>query len=164
MDATRDYHIKWSQKENTIPYHSSMESKIQHQWTCLQNKNRLTDIEIELVVARAACCAWRPAPSSGSAGCRLDFALHPGWLLLLRDRLCLVLTAARKPEAKCSPDPRPTSLKSALISPTCRQSRKCAEILPSWRTGPQPAGTRDWAPFGIECSEQPFGPAWSAGG
>ena len=52
MNATRDYHTKWSQKEtNTIWYHLHVESKTWHNWSYLQNRKRLTDIENRLVVA-----------------------------------------------------------------------------------------------------------------
>ena len=37
---------------NTIWYHLHVESKIRHKWTYLQNRNRLTDIENRLVVAK----------------------------------------------------------------------------------------------------------------
>ena len=180
MDATRDYHIKWSQKENTTPYHSSMESKIGTDEPIYKTKMDW-QTEIKHVLARATCCvragllqpchqpalARLPAPSSGSAGCRLDFAPRPALLLLLHDRLFLRLTA-EKPEAKCSPDPGLTRPKSALISPDLPAGsqgnvlRFCGPGGP--HPGPQPAGTRDWASFGIECSAEPFGPAWSAGG
>ena len=39
-------------KKNTIMYHLYVESKIWHKWTCLQNRNRLADIEKRLVVAK----------------------------------------------------------------------------------------------------------------
>ena len=39
MDAVRDSHTKWSQKE-------------EDKWTYLQNRNRHTDIENRLVVAK----------------------------------------------------------------------------------------------------------------
>ncbi|XP_042089081.1 coiled-coil domain-containing protein 50 isoform X9 [Ovis aries] len=84
----------------------------------------------------AACCARvglppplslalarRPAPSSGPERCPLDFAPRRA-LLLLRAGPCSVQAAAGKPEAKCSPDPRPTWLKSPSTSPSCRESRK----------------------------------------
>ena len=42
-----------SQKEtNTIWYHLHMESKICYKWTYLWNRNRLTDIEDRLIVAK----------------------------------------------------------------------------------------------------------------
>ena len=39
-------------KTNTTWYHLHVESKIWHKWTCLQNRNGLTDIENTLVVAK----------------------------------------------------------------------------------------------------------------
>ena len=39
-------------KTNTIWYHLDVESKTQHKWIYLWNKNRLTDIENSLVVAK----------------------------------------------------------------------------------------------------------------
>ena len=39
-------------KTNTIWHHLYVEFKIWHKWTCLQNRNRLTDIEKGLVVAK----------------------------------------------------------------------------------------------------------------
>ena len=56
MDATGDYHTKWSksERERQIPYHLyQMEPKIQHKSAYLQNRNRLTDIENRLMVAKA---------------------------------------------------------------------------------------------------------------
>ena len=52
--ATRNYHTEWrsQKKANTIWYHLYVESKIWHIWTYLQNRNRLTGIEIRLVVAK----------------------------------------------------------------------------------------------------------------
>ena len=55
MEGPRDYHTKWSKPErrtNTIWHHLCVESKIRHKWTYLQNRNRLTDIENRLVVAK----------------------------------------------------------------------------------------------------------------
>ena len=52
MDVTGDYHTKWSKSERDIWYHLYVESKIWHKWTYLQNRNRLTDIENRLVVAK----------------------------------------------------------------------------------------------------------------
>ena len=43
MDEPRDYYIKSERKKtNTIPYHLYVESKIQHKWTELHNRNRPT--------------------------------------------------------------------------------------------------------------------------
>ena len=41
-----------SQKESQIPYHLFVESKIWHRCAYLQNRNRLTDIENTVVVAK----------------------------------------------------------------------------------------------------------------
>ena len=51
MDGTRGYHTKWwkSERERQIWYHLYVESKKQHKWTYLRNRNRLTDIENRLV-------------------------------------------------------------------------------------------------------------------
>ena len=54
MDGPREYHTKWSQKENN-KYHmiSLICGTIKwHKWTYLRNRNRLTDIENRLVVAK----------------------------------------------------------------------------------------------------------------
>lgn len=67
--------------------------------------------------------ARRPAPPSGPECCGLDFAPRRA-LLLLRAGPCSVQAAAGKPEAKCSPDPRPSWLKSPSTSLSCRESRK----------------------------------------
>ena len=56
MDGPRDYHTKWSKSDRVrqILYDIThmVESKIWHKWTYLQNRNRLTDIEKRLVVAK----------------------------------------------------------------------------------------------------------------
>ena len=57
MNGTRDYHTKWnkSEKDNTICYHLFVESKNKqnrYKWTYLQNRNRLTDIENNLLVTK----------------------------------------------------------------------------------------------------------------
>ena len=48
MDATRDYHAKWSKlerkKTNSIWYHLYMDFKIQYKWTYLWNRNRIMDL------------------------------------------------------------------------------------------------------------------------
>ena len=53
MDEPRDYHTKWSEEEKH-EYHIILhvESKIWHRWIYLQNRNRLTNIENRLVVAK----------------------------------------------------------------------------------------------------------------
>ena len=52
-----DYYTKWSKserlkKKNTVWYHLHVKSKIQHKQTYLLNRNRLTNIENRLVVAK----------------------------------------------------------------------------------------------------------------
>ena len=54
-EATRDYHIKWSETErhtNGTCYHFYVESKIGHKRTCLWSRNRITDVEKRLMVAK----------------------------------------------------------------------------------------------------------------
>ena len=51
INATRDSHTKWNQKEkNTIWYYFYVKSQIWHKWIYLQNRKRL--IENRLVVAK----------------------------------------------------------------------------------------------------------------
>ena len=54
MDATRDSHISEvkSERERQILYHLYVKSKIWHKCTCLQNRNKLTDIENRFAVAK----------------------------------------------------------------------------------------------------------------
>ena len=53
MDGPRDYHTSKTAKEIQIPYDITyVESKIEHTQSYLQNRNRLTDIENRLVVAK----------------------------------------------------------------------------------------------------------------
>ena len=54
MDGPRDCHTKWSKSEKQTPCHLiiRMESKIWYKSTYLWNKNRLTDIENRLAVAK----------------------------------------------------------------------------------------------------------------
>ena len=53
MDGPRDYHTKWSnQRKKNIWYHLYVESKKQHKWTYLENRNRLTDIENKPMVTK----------------------------------------------------------------------------------------------------------------
>ena len=44
--------VSQKRKTNTIWYHLYVESKIWHKWVYLQNKNRLTNIENRLVIAK----------------------------------------------------------------------------------------------------------------
>ena len=53
MDRTRDYHIMWK-TERQISYDITYMWNLKkwYKWTYLQNRNRLTDIENKLIVAR----------------------------------------------------------------------------------------------------------------
>ena len=48
IDGSRHYHTK----QRKTPYNLYVESKIWHKWTYLWNRNRLTDIESRIVVAK----------------------------------------------------------------------------------------------------------------
>ena len=54
LDATTDYHSKWSksERERQIWYNLHVQSKIWHKRAYLPNRNRLTDTEIRLAVAK----------------------------------------------------------------------------------------------------------------
>ena len=54
MDGPKDYQTKWSrlERERQISYHLYAESKIWNKVTYLQNRNRHTDIEKRIVVAK----------------------------------------------------------------------------------------------------------------
>ena len=54
LDTTIDYHAKWSksERERQIWYNVHVQSKIWYKQTYLPNRNRLTDTEIRLVVAK----------------------------------------------------------------------------------------------------------------
>ena len=60
MNATSNNHTKKVRKRtiNTLWYHSYVESKIWHRWTYLQSRNRLTDTENGLVVAKVRRGDW----------------------------------------------------------------------------------------------------------
>ena len=54
MDEPRDYQTEWSIRKgmtDTMWYHLHVESIIRCKLRCLQNKNRLTDVENRLMVA-----------------------------------------------------------------------------------------------------------------
>ena len=54
MAGPGDYHTKAkSERERHTIYHLYVKSKIEHKWTNLWNKNRLTNIENRLVAAKA---------------------------------------------------------------------------------------------------------------
>ena len=75
MDATRDYHTKWSksERERQIPYDITynVESKIWHKWTYLQNRNRLIDRENRLVVAKGEEVGRGMEWEAGVSRCKL---------------------------------------------------------------------------------------------
>ena len=79
MDGTRSSHTKWSQKEkdNTICYHFYVESKLWHTWTYLENRNRLTDVENTLVVAKGEGGGSGMDWEFGVSRCKL---LHLEWI------------------------------------------------------------------------------------
>ena len=59
MDGPRDYHTQWnkSERERQTPWYLLLvESKIWYKWIYLWNRNRLTDIENRLVVAKQERC------------------------------------------------------------------------------------------------------------
>ena len=80
MDGTTDYHTKWSksERERQIPYDITyVESKIWHKWTYLWNRNRLTDIENRLVVAKGEGVGRGMEWEFGISRCKL---LYIGWI------------------------------------------------------------------------------------
>ena len=44
MDGPRDHHTKWSKPEKDRYYIISLICRIEHKWTYLQNRSRLSDI------------------------------------------------------------------------------------------------------------------------
>ena len=53
IDGPGEYHTKWNKsdrKTNILWYHLYVESKKWYNWTYLQNRNRLTELENELMV------------------------------------------------------------------------------------------------------------------
>ena len=69
---------KVSQKKTNIIYNITyMESKIWHKSTYLQNRNRHTDIENRLVVAKGMGRGSRMDWEFGASRCKL---LHLGWI------------------------------------------------------------------------------------
>ena len=59
MNATKDYHAKWSHKEkdNYHCYHSYVESNMWQKWTYLWNRNGIIDTENRQVVAQEERCS-----------------------------------------------------------------------------------------------------------
>ena len=53
MDGPRDCHTEWGKLEEKYLWYSlcAESKKRRYQWTSLQNRNRLTDLENELMVA-----------------------------------------------------------------------------------------------------------------
>ena len=53
MDGPRDYHTKWSKSEKEIPYDITYVWNLNiNKWTYLWKRNRLTNIENRLVIAK----------------------------------------------------------------------------------------------------------------
>ena len=68
--------VSQKRKTNTIWYHLYVESKIVHKWTYLLNRNRLTDIENRVMVAKEegkGGLDWE----FGTSRCKL---LYIGWI------------------------------------------------------------------------------------
>ena len=57
-DGPRDYHTKWSKPNRErqisydIAYMCNLKKKKWYKWTCIQNRNRPTDIENKLMVTK----------------------------------------------------------------------------------------------------------------
>ena len=64
-------------KANVIGYHLYEESKIWYKWSCLQNRNRLTDIENKFMVTKGER-AW--------GGINLEFGISRYKLFYKRDK------------------------------------------------------------------------------
>ena len=79
--ATRDHHIKWSQSEGErqipcdITYTWNL--KIWYKWTYLWNRNRLTDTENRLVVAKGEGVEGGMEWEVGGSRCKLY--IQDGW-------------------------------------------------------------------------------------
>ena len=76
IDATRDYHAKWSKSEREIQvswHHLYVESKIWHKWTYLQCRNRFTDLENRLVVASGEGVSGGMEWEVGVSRCKLFY-------------------------------------------------------------------------------------------
>ena len=58
MEWPRDYHTKWSKPNRErqisydIAYMCNLKKKKWYKWTCIQNRNRPTDIENKLMVTK----------------------------------------------------------------------------------------------------------------
>ena len=69
--------VSQKRKTNIIWSHLYVKSKIRHKWTCLRNKNRLTDIENRLVVAKGEGGRGGVDWEFGTSRCKL---LNIGWI------------------------------------------------------------------------------------
>ena len=70
-------------KTNTIWYHLYVELKIQHKWTYLQNKNRVTDTENRLVLVKGEKGANGIDWESGINRCKLLYIEWTNNMVLL---------------------------------------------------------------------------------
>ena len=71
MNGSRDCHTEWSESDREeisydIPYMWNLKKKKWYKWTYLQNKNRLTDLENEFMVAMV--CRGRRIGERNSLG------------------------------------------------------------------------------------------------
>ena len=71
------YHIKWSKPEKKKTNITYVDSKIRHKWTYLQSRNRLTDIQARLVVAKGEVGVCGMDWGFGVSTCKL---LHLEWI------------------------------------------------------------------------------------
>ena len=69
--------VSQKEKDKYIWYHLFMESKIRHKWTYLQDRNRLTDRENRLVVAKGEGGGGGKDWEFGISTCKL---LYTGWI------------------------------------------------------------------------------------
>ena len=61
MTGSTDYHPTWSQPDRERPntwYHLHVESKLQHRWTYLQNRDRLADMKATRATKRESEEGW----------------------------------------------------------------------------------------------------------
>ena len=81
MDGPTDYHTEWSKsdRETQISYDITFMWNLKkcYKWTYLQNRNRLTDIENKLVVAKGVRGGRGLDWEFGISRCKL---LYIGWI------------------------------------------------------------------------------------